>query len=108
MHGKWRVDPEDGGQVEASALALQPVDPVVYAMKDVWGFDDDELPIEPFDIEIRIQATTVREALTIFERAVGDYMLTNFDAYNRPLYLERLLWGDEFEEVKTCEIVMAG
>ena len=34
-------------------------------------------------------------------------MLTNFDAYNRPLYLERLLWGDEFEEVKTCEIMMA-
>ena len=41
MHGKWRVEPEDGGQVEATALALQPVDPVIYAMKDVWGFDDD-------------------------------------------------------------------
>ena len=41
------VEPEDGGQVEGTALALQPVDPVIYAMKDVWGLDDDELPIEP-------------------------------------------------------------
>ncbi len=35
MHGKWRVEPEDGGQVEATALALKPVDPVIYAMKDL-------------------------------------------------------------------------
>ena len=74
QHAPWHFRPEKGGHVSLDALGMQPVDPVAYRMNDVWGYDDDELPTEPFDIEIRIQATTVLEGLEIFARAVQDYM----------------------------------
>ncbi len=76
-------------------------------MSDLWGFDIDELPIEPFDIEIRITAPSVLEGLRLFEQAVADYMTDHFDAFNRSLVLERLQWNDPFAEQPRCEIFMA-
>ena len=99
--------PNEGGLVSSDTLALSPVDPVLYSMRDVWCFDIDELPIEPFDIEIRITAPSVLEGLQLFERAVADYMTDHFDAFNRSLVLERLQWNDPFAEQPCCEIFMA-
>jgi hypothetical protein len=107
QHQPWRWLPREGGLVSADTLALRPVDPVLYSMRDVWGFDIDELPIEPFDIEIRITAPSVLEGLQLFERAVADYMTDHFDAFNRSLVLERLQWNDPYAEQPCCEIFMA-
>jgi hypothetical protein len=106
-HANWIWEPDHGGQISAETLALRPVDPVAYKMKDIWGYDQDEFPIEPFDIEVRITAPTVREGLKLFEQAVKEYMLENFDGYLRHQYVERLDWGDEFSVLKTCEITMS-
>ena len=73
-------------------------------MRDVWGFDIDEMPIEPFDIQVRIKAPSVLEGLQLFERAVASYMTEHFDAYNRSLYLERLHWHDATAAMPHCEI----
>ena len=107
QHQPWRWLPSEGGLVSSDTLALRPVDPVLYSMRDVWGFDIDELPIEPFDIEIRITAPSVLEGLQLFERAVADYMTDHFDAFNRSLVLERLQWNDPYAEEPCCEIFMA-
>ena len=93
-HQPWRLHPKEGGLVSVRTLAARPVDPVIYSMRDVWGFDIDEMPIEPFDIQVRIKAPSVLEGLQLFERAVASYMTEHFDAYNRSLYLERLHWHD--------------
>lgn len=105
-HGKWRIESEEGGRVPQSMLNLQPVDPVAYRMKDVWGFDSEELPVEPFDIEIRITAPTVREGLQVFETAVREYLEEHFDACLRDQFLEQLVWSDDYAEPRVCEIVM--
>ena len=107
QHQPWHWLPSEGGLVSSDTLALRPVDPVLYSMRDVWGFDIDELPIEPFDIEIRITAPSVLEGLLLFERAVADYMTDHFDAFNRSLVLERLQWNDPYAEQPCCEIFMA-
>ena len=107
QHEKWIWEPSQGGQVNEKTLNLKPVDPVAYKMKDIWGYDQDEFPIEPFDIEVRITAPTVREGLNLFEQAVKEYMLEHFDGYTRHQYVERLEWSDEFSELKTCEIIMS-
>ena len=107
QHEKWHWRPEEGGAVDPKLLDLKPVDPIVYKMKDVWGFDVDELPCEPFDIEIRIKADTVAEGLVMFEHAVKDYMLEHFDSFGRELFVQRLNFSDEFSEQKTCEIIMS-
>ena len=106
-HHPWRLRPAEGGQVNIEALSARPVDPVLYSMRDIWGYDADELPIEPFDIQVRINAPSVLEGLQLFERAVADYMLEHFDAYNRELYLERLHWHDPTAALQHCEIFMA-
>ena len=108
QHAPWHFRPEKGGHVSLDALGMQPVDPVAYRMNDVWGYDDYELPTEPFDIEIRIQAATVLEGLEIFARAVQDYMQENFASYAREQFLERLEWRDYYAEVRTCQIIMEG
>ncbi len=107
QHGNWIWEPGQGGQVDEKMLNLKPVDPVAYKMKDIWGFDQDEFPIEPFDIEVRITAPTVRDGLNLFEQAVKEYMLEHFEGYTRDQYVERLDWSDEFSELKTCEIIMS-
>ena len=89
-------------------LQLQPVDPIAYRMSDVWGYDEDELPIEPFDIEIRVTAPTVLDGLKIFADAVQTYMLENFGGYAREQFLERLDWKDDYAEVRVCQITMEG
>ena len=108
QHGKWHFKPEDGGRVALQMLQLQPVDPIAYRMSDVWGYDEDELPIEPFDIEIRVTAPTVLDGLKIFADAVQTYMLENFGGYAREQFLERLDWTDEYAEVRVCQITMEG
>ena len=108
QHGKWHFKPEDGGHVALQMLQLQPVDPIAYRMSDVWGYDEDELPIEPFDIEIRVTAPTVLDGLKIFADAVQTYMLENFGGYAREQFLERLDWTDEYAEVRVCQITMEG
>jgi hypothetical protein len=108
QHEPWHFRPENGGQVSLETLGMQPVEPVAYRMNDVWGFDQDQLPTEPFDIEIRIQAATVLEGLEIFAQTVQGYMLENFGAYAREQFLEHLQWRDDYAEVRTCKIVMAG
>ena len=108
QHAPLHFRPEKGVHVSLDALGMQPVDPVAYRMNDVWGYDDDELPTEPFDIEIRIQATTVLEGLEIFARAVQGYMQENFASYAREQFLERLEWRDDYAEVRTCQIIMEG
>ena len=108
QHAPWHFRPEKGGHVSLDALGMQPVDPVAYRMNDVWGYDDDELPTEPFDIEIRIQATTVLEGLEIFARAVQGSMQENFASCAREQFLERLEWRDDYAEVRTCQIIMEG
>lgn len=107
QHENWIWEPSQGGQVDEKTLALRPVDPVAYKMKDIWGYDQDEFPIEPFDIEVRITAPTVRDGLNLFEQAVKEYMLEHFEGYTRHQYVERLDWSDEFSEHKTCEIIMS-
>ncbi|NCF32803.1 MAG: hypothetical protein GWP50_04455 [Proteobacteria bacterium] len=106
-HQPWRWQPTEGGLVSEQALAARPVDPVLYSMRDVWGFGIDELPIEPFDIQVRIKAPSILEGLKMFERAVADYMSEHFDAYNRDLFLERLHWHDATAAQPHCEIFMA-
>ena len=108
QHGKWHFEPEDGGHVASQVLQLQPVDPVAYRMSDVWGYDEDELPIEPFDIEIRVTAPSVLEGLKVFADAVQAYMQENFGGYAREQFLERLDWQDEYAEVRICQITMEG
>mgnify|MGYP001165619489 FL=1 len=108
QHGKWHFEPEDGGHVALQILQLQPVDPVAYRMSDVWGYDPDELPIEPFDIEIRVTAPSVLEGLKVFADAVQAYMQENFGGYAREQFLERLDWQDEYAEVRICQITMEG
>ena len=106
-HQPWRWLPDEGGLVSANDLAWRPVDPVMYSMCDLWGFDIDELPIDPFDIEIRITAPSVLEGLRLFETAVAKYMMDHFEAFNRSLVLERLVWNDPMAEQRCCEIFMA-
>ncbi len=106
QHALWNLTPEAGGKVPHETLQMRPVDPIAYKMNDVWGFDQDELPIEPFDIEIRITADTVLEGLEIFTHAVQEYMERHFEGFAREQFLERLIWTDDYEEVKTCEIIM--
>ena len=106
-HQPWRLHPKEVGLVSERTLAARPVDPVIYSMRDVWGFDIDEMPIEPFDIQVRIKAPSVLEGLQLFERAVASYMTEHFDAYNRSLYLERLHWHDATAAMPHCEIFMA-
>jgi hypothetical protein len=108
QHENWIWEPSEGGQVDAATLNLKPVDPIAYKMKDIWGYERDEFPIEPFDIEVRITAPTVRDGLHLFEQAVKEYMLEHFEGYTRHQYVERLDWSDEFSELKTCEITMSG
>ena len=108
QHGTWHFEPEDGGHVALQMLQLQPVDPIAFRMSDVWGYDDDELPIEPFDIEIRVTAPTVLDGLSIFADAVQTYMLENFGGYAREQFLERLDWKDEYAEVRVCQVTMEG
>jgi hypothetical protein len=107
QHENWIWEPSQGGQVAEKTLALKPVDPIAYKMKDIWGYDQDQFPIEPFDIEVRITASTVREGLHLFEQAVKEYMLEHFEGYTRHQYVERLDWSDEFSELKSCEIIMS-
>ena len=107
-HAPWHFEPTNGGHVAIDILQLRPVDPIAYRMNDVWGYDSDELPIEPFDIEIRITAPTVLEGLEIFAKAVQDYMQEHFDAYAREQFLERLEWRDDYAEIKVCQVLMEG
>ena len=69
-HEQWFFTPEQGAAVPSEELYLVPVDPVLYKMRDIWGYDHEELPCEPFDIEIKIQSENVLEGLKIFESAV--------------------------------------
>ena len=107
-HAPWHFEPTDGGHVSVDILQMRPVDPIAYRMNDVWGYDSDELPIEPFDIEIRITAPTVLEGLEIFAKAVQDYMQEHFGGYAREQYLERLEWRDDYSEIKVCQVLMEG
>ena len=50
---KWFWTPDEGAAVPEDELLANPVDPVIYKMNDIWGYDPDELPCEPFDIEIK-------------------------------------------------------
>ena len=67
-HEQWFFTPEQGAAVPSEELYLVPVDPVLYKMRDIWGYDHEELPCEPFDIEIKIQSENVLEGLKIFEQ----------------------------------------
>ena len=107
-HGTWHFETESGGHVPRSTLDLRPVDPIAFRMNDIWGYDEEELPIEPFDIEIRVQASTVLEGLTIFGKAVQAYMLDNFGGSAREQFLERLDWADDYAEIKVCQVTMEG
>ena len=80
QHAPWHFEPSAGGHVAIDTLQMRPVDPIAYRMNDIWGYDSDELPIEPFDIEIRIIAPTVLEGLEIFAKAVQEYMQENLAA----------------------------
>ena len=108
QHAPWYFEPTNGGHVATDILQMRPVDPIAYRMNDVWGYDSDELPIEPFDIEIRITAPTVQEGLEIFAKAVQEYMQENFDGYAREQFLERLEWRDDYAEVRVCQVFMEG
>ena len=108
QHAPWYFESTNGGHVATDILQMRPVDPIAYRMNDVWGYDSDELPIEPFDIEIRITAPTVLEGLEIFAKAVQEYMQENFDGYAREQFLERLEWRDDDAEVRVCQVFMEG
>ena len=108
QHAPWYFEPSNGGHVATAILQRRPGYPIAYRMNDVWGYDSDELPIEPFDIEIRITAPTVLEGLEIFAKAVQEYMQENFDGYARELFLERLEWRDDYAEVRVCQVFMEG
>ena len=108
QHAPWYFESTNGGHVATDILQMRPVDPIAYRMNDVWGYDSDELPIEPFDIEIRITAPTVLEGLEIFAKAVREYMQENFDGYAREKFLERLEWRDDDAEVRVCQVFMEG
>jgi hypothetical protein len=107
-HEQWFFTPEQGAAVTSEELYLVPVDPVLYKMKDIWGYDHEELPCEPFDIEIKIQSENVLEGLKIFESAVKGYLSTSLKCSARTLYLEKLLWSDQMTEIASCEILMSG
>lgn len=49
-------------------------------MKDISGYDSEELPYEPFDIEIKIQSENFLEGLKVFENAVKATYQTHLDA----------------------------
>ena len=70
QHEKWFWTPDEGAAVPEEELLLNPVDPVIYKMNDIWGYDPDELPCEPFDIEIKVHTESVLEGLKLFEKAV--------------------------------------
>ena len=108
QHAPWYFESTNGGHVATDILQMRPVDPIAYRMNDVWGYDSDELPIEPFDIEIRITAPTVLEGLEIFAKAVREDMQENFDGYAREQFLERLEWRDDDAEVRVCQVFMEG
>ena len=108
QHAPWYFESTNGGHVATDILQMRPVDPIAYRMNDVWGYDSDELPIEPFDIEIRITAPTVLEGLEIFAKAVQEYMQENFDGYAREQFLERLEWRDDYAEVRVGQVFMEG
>ena len=108
QHAPWHFEPSAGGHVAIDTLQMRPVDPIAYRMNDIWGYDSDELPIEPFDIEIRIVAPTVLEGLEIFAKAVQEYMQENFGGYTREQFLERLEWRDDYAEVRVCQVLMEG
>ena len=108
QHAPWYFESTNGGHVATDILQMRPVDPIAYRMNAVWGYDSDELPIEPFDIQIRITAPTVLEGLEIFAKAVQEYMQENFDGYAREQFLERLEWRDDYAEVRVCQVFMEG
>ena len=56
QHAPWYFESTNGGHVATDILQMRPVDPIAYRMNDVWGYDSDELPIEPFDIEISVRS----------------------------------------------------
>ena len=90
QHENWIWEPSEGWTGRRSDSESKAVDPIAYKMKDIWGYDRDEFPIEPFDIEVRITAPTVRDGLHLFEQAVKEYMLEHFEGYTRHQYVERL------------------
>jgi len=100
------LDSEQGASVAGENLYLIPVDPVIYKMKDICGYDKDELRCEPFDIEIKIQSEHVLEGLKVFERAVKRYLSSSLGCTARTLYLEKLLWSGQMTEAIYCEILM--
>ncbi|NCF43970.1 MAG: hypothetical protein GWP70_04010 [Proteobacteria bacterium] len=108
QHASWHFEPEHGGHVPIETLQLRPVDPIAFRMIDIWGYDADELPIEPFDIEIRVTAPTVLDGLKIFAQAVQQYMQENFGGYTREQFLERLDWLDDYAETPVCQVTMEG
>ena len=67
--------------------------PVIYKMKELWGYHNDDLPCETFEIEIKIQSENVLEGLKVFESAVKGYLSTTSGCTARSLYLEKLLWS---------------
>jgi hypothetical protein len=77
-------------------------------MSDIWGYDSEELPCEPFDIEIKIQSENVLEGLKIFESAVKGYLSKTLQCSAPTLYLEKLVWSDQMKETTSCEIIMSG
>ena len=77
-------------------------------MNDVWGFDEDGLPCEPFDIEIEAQGENVLEGLKLFETAVKEHLSQSLHGYATQQYLEKLIWKNTTSEIKSCQVVMSG
>ena len=108
QHEQWFWTPDEGAAVSKDELLLNPIDPVIYKMTDIWGYDRDELPCEPFDIEIKVHTESVLEGLQIFEKAVKQYLEDSLNCSARTQYLEKLIWSDQMTDMASCEIVMSG
>ena len=107
QHEQWFWTPDEGASVAQDELLLNPVDPVIYKMVDIWGYDLDELPCEPFDIEIKVHTESVLEGLKLFEKAVKEYLQNSLNCSARTQYLEKLIWTNQMTDMVSCEIVMS-
>ena len=81
---------------------------VIYKMKELWGYHNDDLPSEPFETEIKIQSENVLEGLKVFESAVKGYLSSSSGCTARSLYLEKLLGSCQMTETVYCEILLSG
>ena len=68
-------------------------------MNDIWGYDSDELPMNP-SISRSNHRTHRARRVRDLAKAVQEYMQENFGGYTREQFLERLEWRDDYAEVR--------